>query len=92
MRVARRWNLGLRGEVLGLPRGRSYDQHANLLLDPRGYVASAAITWNLSEFARVRLHGEGHFHDRAADGAVKNFAVVLVQLEYSMGAHGAHPF
>jgi hypothetical protein len=92
MRVARRWQVGVRGEVLGLPRGRSFDESGYQPLDPRGYVASAAITWNLSEFSRIRLHGEGHFHDRATDGSVKNFAVVLVQLEFSMGAHGAHQY
>jgi hypothetical protein len=84
MRVARRWQLGVRGELLGLPRGRLFDE--------RGYVAALAVTWNLTEFSRVRLTGEGHFNDRTTDGTVKNFGVALVQLEFSMGAHGAHQY
>ena len=84
MRVARRWQLGVRGEVLGLPRGALFGR--------RGYVAALAVTWNLTEFSRIRVSGEGHFGDRTTDGTVKNFGVGLVQLEFSMGAHGAHQY
>ncbi|HEY3357673.1 MAG TPA: hypothetical protein VGQ83_30755 [Polyangia bacterium] len=85
LRVARRWLVGARAEVLGLPRGD--------LFPAVGFVGSAALTFTPSEFARVRLSGEGHARDViAAAAVVKNFAVVLVQLEVSLGAHGAHPF
>ncbi|MBI5479994.1 MAG: hypothetical protein HY906_14100 [Deltaproteobacteria bacterium] len=92
MRVARRWQLGVRGDFLGLPRGRFFHESGVMLRDERGYVATLAVTWNLTEFSRIRLQGEGHFNDRTLDGSVKNFGVALVQLEYSMGAHGAHQY
>jgi hypothetical protein len=85
LQVSRRWVLGARGEVLGLPQGD--------LFPKVGFIGSGSITFNPSEFSRVRLSGEGHARDVVADaGGPKNFFVLLVQLEYSIGAHGAHPF
>lgn len=76
--VARRWFLGVRGEILGLPSGPTL---------PREYAASTAVTWQLSEFSRVRAHVEGRFPD-GADARM----VAMLQFEISLGAHGAHPF
>jgi hypothetical protein len=84
LRVARRWLVGVRGEVLGVPRGD--------LFPTTGLVGSASLTFTPSEFSRVRFTGEGHVHDVVALGTVKDFFVALLQLEVSLGAHGAHPF
>jgi len=76
----RRWYLGLRGEVLGLPEGDNVKQE---------YAAAGSITWGLSEFARVRLYGEARFPQAAG---VPYSGAAFLQVEASIGAHGAHPF
>jgi hypothetical protein len=78
LQFARRWFLAGRGEVLGLPAGD------NVL---REYAAAASLTWALSEFARVRLYGEGRWPEKG-NGRYAGF----LQFEASIGAHGAHPF
>jgi hypothetical protein len=92
VQVARNWFVGVRGDVLGLP--------TSTILGgvQRG---SVSLTWQGSEFARVRayLEAEHLSSDRPplAPAAVlladpgTSFAAYL-QLEYSIGAHGAHPF
>jgi hypothetical protein len=92
VQVARNWFLGVRGDVLGVPNSS--------VLGPvqRG---SLSITWQGSEFARVRAYVEtehvgspsGPFLPTAtaAVNPDTSFAAYL-QLEYSIGAHGAHPF
>jgi hypothetical protein len=76
--LARRWYLGARGEILGLPAGNNVG---------REYAAAASLTWALSEFARARLYGEGRWPDPGT-GRYAGF----LQLEAAIGAHGAHPF
>ena len=91
LQVARRWFLGLRGDVLGIPTSSSLGQTL------RG---SASVTFQMSEFARVRAYVEA---EHAASGpsipgvslaAVQpgDAVAAFLQLEISMGAHGAHPF
>jgi len=92
VQVARNWFVGVRGDVLGLPAS------SVLGSTQRG---SVSLTWQGSEFARVRLYAEtehvasggGAFLPSAAAAAVPStsFATYL-QVEYSIGAHGAHPF
>ena len=78
IQLARRWFLGVRGEFEGVPSGAFI---------ARQYAAEASLTWQLSEFSRVRLYGEARFPKNAdANGAA------FLQLEASIGAHGAHPF
>jgi hypothetical protein len=89
--VARNWFLGVRGDVLGVPTS------SVLGAVQRGALS---ITWQGSEFSRVRAYVETeHVGSHgplqptatfAADPAT-SFAAYL-QLEYSIGAHGAHPF
>lgn len=76
--VTRRWFLGVRGEVLGIPSGD---------LIGRDYAAIGSVTFALSEFARARVYGESRFP--AGQSALYS---TFVQLEASIGAHGAHPF
>ena len=93
MQLARRWILGLRGDVLGLPSSSVMS---------RVLRGTASLTFAASEFARVRAYGEvenvspgsgGPFLPTAVAAAdpQSTFAAYL-QLEFSIGAHGAHPF
>src|SRR5262249_23684514 len=75
--VARRWFVGVRGELLGIPSGAFVS---------REYAAAISLTCQFSEFARVRLYGEVR---DPAHGPVNGAG--FVQLEASIGAHGAHP-
>lgn len=96
--LTRRWFLGVRGDLLGMPTSLSV---------PRVVRGSASLTFSFSEFARVRLHGElEHVGQVDTFGAVplslipeevvganpRLSAAAYLQLEVSMGAHGAHPF
>ena len=95
LQLARRVNLGLRVDVLGLP--------ASVLL-PRVVKGTAALTFQLSEFARVRISAyaehTGTYAANARFGAPgldmptpgTDTLGLLSQLEISFGAHGAHAF
>ena len=90
MQVARNWFVGVRGDVLGLPSSSVLG---------RTLRAAASLTWQASEFARVRgyletenVSGTGRYQpDVTLTGVPTSFATYL-QLEFSIGAHGAHPF
>jgi hypothetical protein len=99
--VQRRLYIGLRGEVLGLPRADTMN---------REYAGALSLTWGLSEFARVRAYGEIRdgrpFSPRAnvppgtqlpddepyVDPGSRRSGALFLQLEAAIGAHGAHPF
>jgi hypothetical protein len=76
--IARRWFLGIRGELMGVPSGAFVQ---------REYAGALSLTLQLSEFARIRVYGEV----RKPQPYGVNGAGFL-QLEASIGAHGAHPF
>jgi hypothetical protein len=87
--VARRWFLGVRGDFIGAPTSS---------VIARTLRGSASITFQASEFARVRVYGEYERANlqtatsllpavRPGDGLA-----AFLQLEISIGAHGAHPF
>ena len=78
LQVAKRWYLGARFDLTGLPRG------ANV---PRRYGESLSITFAPTEFSRFRLYGQV-----LSGPEVKTATVGFLQAEFSMGAHGAHPF
>lgn len=79
--VARQWLLAVRGEIDGLPEGDSVK---------RAYLLSGAITWRFSEYSQLRAHGEVAF--QTAPGTPKTSGAFFLQLQASMGAHGAHTF
>lgn len=84
----RRWFVGVRGEVMGIPSG------ANI---HREYAGAASLTWQLSEFARIRLYGEVRHGQRflpldPIPRAARLSEAAFLQLEAAIGAHGAHPF
>src|SRR5262249_27501204 len=76
--VARRWRAGARLDLVGYPRAT---------LD-RELTASASLAFLPSEFSRVRVT---YAHDANLDKSLGNDSVFL-QLEGTIGAHGAHPF
>jgi len=75
---ARRFYAGGRFDLTGLPSGPNV---------PRRYGYTASLTFAPSEFSRIRLYGQ----ELTGPGA-KSTTVGFLQAEYSMGAHGAHPF
>jgi hypothetical protein len=78
LQVAKRWYLGARFDLTGLPRG------ANV---PRRYGESLSVTFAPTEFSRFRLYGQ------VLSGPDIDTALVgFLQAEFSLGAHGAHPF
>jgi hypothetical protein len=84
----RRWFLGLRGEIMGIPSGDNIK---------REYAGATSITWQLSEFSRIRAYGELRYGPsfRPLDASLQPnrlAGALFLQLEASIGAHGAHPF
>jgi hypothetical protein len=78
LQFARRWYVGARFDVTGLPAG------PNL---PRRYGYAGSLTFAPSEFSRFRLYAQ-----ELTGPGVASSTVGFLQAEYSMGAHGAHPF
>jgi hypothetical protein len=91
VQVARRWFLGLRGDLLGIPSSNSLG---------RTLRGSASITFQPSEFARVRWYVEAEHVDSwmSVPGTalpalqLPDSVATFLQLEISIGAHGAHAF
>jgi len=78
LQFARRFYLGCRFDLVGAPDG------PNLL---RRYGYAGSLTFAPSEFSRLRLY----LQELAGPG-VPDTTVGFLQAEYSIGAHGAHPF
>jgi hypothetical protein len=76
--VARRLRAGVRLDLVGYPQA-TLDREA---------VVSASLAFIPSEFSRVRVTWA---HDENLDKSLGNDSVFL-QLEGTIGAHGAHPF
>ena len=85
---ARRWFVGLRGDIVGMPSSSVLG---------RSERVGASLTFQASEFARVRGYLEAE-HAGSAPSALLPQALpewapaAYLQLEISIGAHGAHPF
>jgi hypothetical protein len=78
VQIARRFYLGGRFDLTGLPSGPNV---------PRRYGGAGSLTFAPSEFSRVRLYAQ-----ELGGPGVAATTVGFLQVEYSMGAHGAHPF
>ncbi|HLK91021.1 MAG TPA: hypothetical protein VKZ18_14070 [Polyangia bacterium] len=78
VQIARRFYLGGRFDLTGLPSGASV---------PRRYGGTGSLTFAPSEFSRLRLYAQ-----ELGGPGVAATTVGFLQVEYSMGAHGAHPF
>jgi hypothetical protein len=91
LQFARNWFAGLRGDYIGLPQST---------VTGRTLRGSVDLTWQASEFARVRgyletehAEGEGLFQPTVTTSASPQASyAAYLQLEFSIGAHGAHPF
>lgn len=87
--LARRWFLGARGEVDGIPDGPAVQ---------RQYAGSASLTWALSEFSRIRLYGETRWAAQPSPVLLSPAlprglsGAAFLQIEAAIGAHGAHPY
>lgn len=73
----KRWHAGLRYDQVGWPEGSVAKE----------FRVSPNITFNPTEFSRLRLQ----YDFSKGTGHPANHALVL-QLQYVMGPHGAHPF
>ena len=78
VQIARRFFLGGRFDLTGLPSGSDV---------PRRYGGAASVTFTPSEFSRLRLYAQ-----ELGGPGVAATTVGFLQIEYAMGAHGAHPF
>ena len=78
--VARRWRVGIRGDALGYPRTP---------FDLRTLYGSASLAFLPTEFSRVRFTYQ-HQEVSKAPGLRNDY--FFLQLEGTIGAHGAHPF
>jgi hypothetical protein len=84
---ARRWFLGIRGDVVGVPSSSVLARTERI---------GASLTFQPSEFARVRAYVEAE-HAGGTSALLPEAQpawapAVFLQLEYSIGAHGAHPY
>ncbi|HVZ75263.1 MAG TPA: hypothetical protein VHJ20_22955 [Polyangia bacterium] len=86
LQFARRWYVGGRFDVTGLPTGER-DGVVTAGSLPRRYGYAASLTFAPSEFSRFRLYAQ-----ELAGPGVPSSTVGFLQAEMSMGAHGAHPF
>jgi hypothetical protein len=83
-----RWQLGLRYDVLGLTNQVRGTTDANLGSSDRW---TAELSWDLSEFSRLRLQYAKN--DILAEaGERERFDAFYLQFIMSMGTHGAHQF
>ncbi len=78
VQIDRRFFLGGRFDLTGLPSGPDV---------PRRYGGAGSITFTPSEFSRLRLYVQ-----ELGGPGVAATTVGFLQVEYAMGAHGAHPF
>jgi hypothetical protein len=76
-RFSKRWHAGIRYDQVGLPEG--------LIL--REYRVSPAITFDPTEFSRLRLQ---YNYDKVR--TLDPVHAVFVQMQFNVGVHGAHPF
>jgi hypothetical protein len=88
VQVARRWFVGARYDLVGVPT-------SSVMARTQRY--SASLTFQASEFARVRGYAEVEQVGDAGGAllpaiAAKTAPAAFLQLEISIGAHGAHPF
>jgi hypothetical protein len=86
---SRRWFFGVRGEMIGVPSSSVLGTAVR---------AGASLTFQASEFARVRGYADDEIGDVGGTTQIygplspRNGPAAFLQLEISIGAHGAHPF
>ncbi|HSO82775.1 TonB-dependent receptor [Thiocapsa sp.] len=85
---APKWTAGLRYDVLGMTNEISDGKDASFGSSDRW---AFDVTWNLSEFSRLRAQ-YAHNDILQAPGERERFDAFYLQFLVSMGSHGAHPF
>ncbi|MEA2699389.1 MAG: manganese/iron transport system permease protein [Myxococcales bacterium] len=78
VQLAKRWYIGGRFDLTGLPAGPNV---------PRVVGGAGSLTFAPTEFSRLRLYGQNLWMTGGPSALVG-----FLQAEFSMGAHGAHPF
>ena len=107
-RFAKRWNSGFRFGIIDTntpvqEEGEGADAESNLFsliraeeggeeeamlgLLGRTYRISPMLTFNPSEFSRIRLQ-----YDYLNQDFAENQHAIFLQFQYSIGAHGSHPY
>ncbi len=88
-RFAKRWNTGARFDFVNTNNNSFVPPPGEEGLFPtrKELNYAAMLTFNPSEFSRIRLQYE--FDDPSFRNS---YSAVFLQFEYSIGAHGAHPF
>lgn len=85
---APKWTAGLRYDVLGITNEVSGGENASFGSSDRW---TFDVTWNLSEFSRLRAQ-YAHNDILVAPGERDRFDAFYLQFLVSMGSHGAHAF
>jgi hypothetical protein len=86
--LAPKWQLGLRYDVLGLTNEMSGGGGASYGASERW---TADLTWNLSEFSKIRA--QYAYNDiLVTEDERERFNAFYLQFLVSMGSHGAHSF
>jgi hypothetical protein len=86
--VAPRWQAAARASVAGWVNERVHG--SSRVTSEASTLYSAALTFNPTEFSRLRVqYNRGRVW---ADGEPGRFHQVFVQLQLSLGVHGAHTF
>ncbi|CRI65753.1 Phosphate-selective porin O and P [Thiocapsa sp. KS1] len=85
---APKWTAGLRYDVLGMTNEVSGSENASFGSSDRW---TFDVTWNLSEFSRLRAQ-YAHNDILQAPGERERFDAFYLQFLVSMGSHGAHAF
>jgi len=78
LQFSKRLYAGVRFDMTGLPAGDAV---------PRRTGEAASLTFAPTEFSRIRLYGQ-----RLDGPGLDPALIAFLQVEVSMGAHGAHPF
>jgi hypothetical protein len=78
LQMEKRWYVGARLDVTGVPSGDAV---------PRRYGTAVSLTFAPTEFSRLRLYGQA-----LSGPGISTALVGFLQAEFSLGAHGAHPF
>jgi hypothetical protein len=82
--ISRGWTLGLRGDYVD---GNDSDVDLDPSTNRTRWRISPALTWSPTEFSKFRL--QFNHDDRTGLGSDES---VFLQMEFLLGAHGAHKF